>query len=76
MAKPLRTEKRPAKQAPFPPAGGIPYKVVDGDNWVSVAKKFTLDVKKLIAFNFQTNDPGEVNWYLREKVGSIKRRRK
>jgi hypothetical protein len=36
---------------------------------VSVAKKFTLDVKKLIAFNFQTNDPGEVNWYLREKVG-------
>jgi hypothetical protein len=69
MAKPLRTEKRPPKEAPFPPAGGIPYKVVDGDTWGSVAKKFTLDVMKLIHFNFQTNDPGEVNWYLREKVG-------
>ena len=67
--KPLRTEKPPAKEAPFPPAGGIGYKVKDGETWGSVANMFGLDVKKLIRFNFQTDDPGEVNWYLRVKVG-------
>lgn len=67
--KPLRTEKPPAKEAPFPPAGGIGYKVKDGETWGSVANMFGLDVKKLIKFNFQTDDPGEVNWYLRVKVG-------
>jgi hypothetical protein len=67
--KPLRTEKPPTKVAPFPPAGGIGYRVQDGEKWESVAKMFGLDVKELIKFNFQTNDPGEVNWYLRVKVG-------
>jgi hypothetical protein len=69
MAKPLKTEKPPKKVAPFPPAGGVFSKVVDGDTWESVAKMFKMDVKKLIDFNFKTNDPEEVNWYLREKVG-------
>ena len=51
--KPLRTEKPPAKEAPFPPAGGIGYKVTDGETWGSGANMFGLDVKKLIRFNFQ-----------------------
>jgi hypothetical protein len=34
-----------------------------------VARRFGLDVKKLIDFSFKINDPGVVNWYLRVKVG-------
>lgn len=65
--------KRPGVVAPFPSpehrTSGTPYKVKDGDNWWSIATANRVDVGALIAFNFKTSNPDEINWYLREKVG-------
>ena len=65
--------KQPSVLAPFPSpehlASGPPYKVKDGDNWWSIAAAHRIDVGALIAFNFKTSNPDEINWYLREKVG-------
>ncbi len=52
---------------------GFTYRVHDGDSWESVAKRFMVDVKDLIHFNFMTTVPAEVNWYLRSYVGCNKR---
>jgi hypothetical protein len=64
-------EKAPLKPLPkdFVPESSISYPVVDGDDWYKVAAKFTVDVQKLIYFNFHTNNPDEVNWYLKRNVG-------
>lgn len=54
---------------------GIPYRPRDKpfqEDWGSVARKFGVGVKELIFFNFLTNDPDEVNWYLHHNVGCIK----
>lgn len=65
--------KQPGVLAPFPSpahlAGGTPYKVKDGDDWSSIARANGVDAGALIAFNFKTSNPDEINWYLREKVG-------
>jgi hypothetical protein len=65
--------RRPSVPTPFPSplhlASGTPYKVKDGDNWWSIATANRVDVGALIAFNFKTSNPDEINWYLREKVG-------
>lgn len=53
----------------FRPAGGMPYRVRDGDSWVSVALRAGVAVWDLIDFNFRTRNPDEVNWYLRRNVG-------
>src|SRR6185295_11005017 len=47
-----------------------PYRVRDGDSWVSLAAadEWT-NVWDLITANFDTHIPEEVNWYLREYVG-------
>jgi hypothetical protein len=55
----------------------VPYRVKGSDDnrnpnrdtWVSVARQHNPDVKKLIWFNFETENPDEVNWYLRRNVG-------
>ncbi len=67
-------EKRPAKPLPtnHVPTGGTAYRVKDGDSWGTVAQKHGIDTWDLIAFNFQTRVPAEVNWYLRENVGCNK----
>lgn len=59
----------------FTPAGGISYKVKDGDSWVSLAASKGVDPWALIRFNYP-NLPAsnreaalEVNWYLQEYVG-------
>jgi hypothetical protein len=67
----MKYEKAPAAPRPkMPPPGGIPHKVIDGDTWGSLAKKFGFSsVWDLIFFNFGTKDPREVNWYLREHIG-------
>jgi hypothetical protein len=55
--------------------GGIPYRPKDHpkqEDWYTVAEKFSVGVKELIYFNFMTNDPDEVNWYLKNYVGCIK----
>jgi hypothetical protein len=56
----------------FRPKGGTPYRVQDGDNWTSVARRAAVDVWDLIDFNFRTRNPDEVNWYLRRNVGCRK----
>jgi hypothetical protein len=59
----------------YVPQGGVPYKVRDGESWITIARKHNTDPWALIRFNY----PGlpsrnelaapEVNWYLQEYVG-------
>jgi hypothetical protein len=42
------------------------------EDWGTVARKFNFDVQELIRFNFMTNDPDEVNWYLHYHTGCNK----
>jgi LysM domain len=68
---PLRTEKRPVPELPlnYRPEGSYEYQVKTGDSWVSLAAKLQVDPWELIRFNFKTDDPGEVNHYLRVRTG-------
>ena len=66
-----KAPKNPLPQAYVPPAS-IRYKVTDGDSWLSVAAKFKMTPAALIEFNFKTQDPAEINWYLRRNVGCRK----
>ena len=55
--------------------GGIPYRPKDHpvqEDWESVATKFAVGVKDLIYFNFMTDNPDVVNWYLKNYVGCEK----
>jgi len=51
------------------PPGGVPYKLQNGDNWVSLAQRLGMDPKSLIFFNFGTSEPKYVNYYLKHNVG-------
>lgn len=64
-------KKRPSPCLPetYRPPGGMAYRVKDNDNWESVASKLGIDAKALIFYNFQTNNPEEVNYYLEHNVG-------
>ena len=73
--------EKPVTLYPIPvgwqPPLSVPYRVKGSNNnrdtkrdtWISVARQHNLDVQKLIWFNFQTENPDEVNWYLRRNVG-------
>jgi hypothetical protein len=65
--------KKPKVPVAFPPANHLrAYQVRDGDNWWTLQKQFGLkDPWSLIRYNFRTDDPAEVNWYLREYVGCV-----
>ena len=67
-------ERHPVSPLPpgYRPLTAKPYNVRTGDTWESVALQNNLDVQKLIHFNFQTNNPDEVNWYLHHRVGCVK----
>jgi spore germination protein YaaH len=67
-------ERPPASPLPsvYLPQGESPHRVKDGDDWYSVARQFHVNVAQLIAFNFKTHRPEEVNWYLRQNVGCNK----
>jgi hypothetical protein len=58
----------PQDYQPFPSRR---YPVQDLDTWENIAMRNHLDVDDLIYFNFHTNIPEEVNWYLRRNVGCI-----
>src|SRR5438046_9214035 len=45
------------------------HRVSDGEDCASVAAQYNVNVKDLIYFNFHTNVPEEVNWYLRRNTG-------
>lgn len=64
-------EKKPKKLAPRIPENGpqIKHRVSNDESFVTIASKHQIDVWKLIRHNFQTDNPDEVNWYLREYVG-------
>ena len=66
-------EKRPANPIPkgTQPPHSKGHRVKDGENWYSVAENAGMDVWDLIEFNFNTRDPAEVNWYLRNNVGCV-----
>jgi len=67
---PIERAPRDPLPVDFVPQGAATtHRIRDGDNWASVAGKFSVDAKKLIFFNFKTNHPDEVNWYLRRNVG-------
>jgi hypothetical protein len=53
----------------YPPPGGFPYPIHHEEDWGSVAKRWQVDPRALIYFNFHTNNTDEVNWYLSHKVG-------
>ena len=53
----------------YVPPGGMAYRVKNNDNWGSVAAKLGIDATALIHYNFNTNVPEEVNYYLEKNVG-------
>ena len=70
----MPVEKEPVRKVSrtYIPPGSAPYRVKDGDTWVSVAQTHALDPWDLIEFNFpgSVDDEkgvvlhGVVNWYL------------
>lgn len=67
--RPPKSRVRPHFGASIPRARPIPYRVLDGDSWASLARKFEMDAKNLIWFNFKTTVRPEINWYLYNYVG-------
>jgi len=74
----LPGNETPSKQLKdWPPPNSIPRPVgglsgppgTPDDTWESVARQYNLDVHQLIYFNFNTNNPKEVNWYLHTYIG-------
>lgn len=68
----MANEREPSDPLPadFEPEGWVEkHRVSDGEDWAFVAKKYDVDVRKLIHFNFHTNIPEEINWYLRRNTG-------
>jgi hypothetical protein len=68
----MANEREPDNPLPadYVPEGYVEqHRVSDGEDWASVAAQYNVDVKDLIYFNFHTNVPEEVNWYLRRNVG-------
>jgi hypothetical protein len=65
--------KAPTKPLPsgYRPTGSQPYKVKDSDTWWTLSVKSGVDPWWLIQYNFETRDPGEVNWYLMNRVGCV-----
>ncbi len=70
----LSIERAPRSPLPsgFMPPGGSQYKVKDGESWKALAARWGIDAKQLIYFNFHTNNPDEVNWYLSHYTGCDK----
>ena len=72
------SEKAPANpNLNYIPPGSAPFKVTASDNWWKLAarpevKAAGLSAMDLCAFNFQTRNAMEINWYLRNKIGCNK----
>jgi hypothetical protein len=68
----MANESTPDNPLPvdFVPEGSVEtHRVSDGEDWASVAAQYNVKVDDLIYFNFHTNIPEEVNWYLRRNTG-------
>jgi len=63
-------ERPPIRPLPPGPRPGRPHPVDDNENWASIAKKYGVTVRELIANNCGLNvTPEEINWYLHTRVG-------
>jgi hypothetical protein len=51
------------------PPGGVPYRLKNGDNWISIAQQLGMAPESLIFFNYGTSEPKHVNYYLKHNVG-------
>jgi hypothetical protein len=68
----MANEREPDSPLPvdFVPERAVAtHRVSDGEDWASVAAQYDVEVDDLIYFNFHTNVPEEVNWYLRRNTG-------
>src|SRR5260221_1294067 len=68
----MANERTPLDPLPvdFVPEGAVAtHRVTDGEDWASVAAEYNVKVDDLIYFNFHTNEPEEVNWYLGRNTG-------
>jgi hypothetical protein len=68
----MANESEPDNPLPvdFVPEGSVEtHRVSDGEDWASVAAQYNVKVDDLIYFNFHTNVPEEVNWYLHRNTG-------
>jgi hypothetical protein len=68
----MANESEPDNPLPvdFVPKGSVEtHRVSDGEDWASVAAQYNVKIDDLIYFNFHTNIPEEVNWYLRRNTG-------
>lgn len=60
---------QPSMSIPYRVKGSNDRKSTNRDTWVTIARQHQMDPAKLIWFNFLTENPDEVNWYLRRNVG-------
>ncbi len=66
--------KAPTNPLPvgYRPPGADAHKVTEKDSWWTLAASRPVDPWWLIQYNFETRDPAEVNWYLKNRVGCMK----
>lgn len=63
-------ERFPLRPLPVGPRPGVPHRVGDNEDWASIARKYGVTVRELIANNCGLNvTPEEINWYLHMRVG-------
>lgn len=63
----------PNRVAPeYRPAYSAEHFVTDKDSWKSLGERYRLSPGFIIDSNFKTNDPEEINWYLRNYVKCTK----
>jgi LysM domain len=66
----VKMEKpQPCLPPTYRPANALPYRVKNGDSFVSVAARLGITPKQLLLFNFNTDNPLHVNYYLQHNLG-------
>lgn len=66
---PIEREPLSKVSKSYVPPDSKPYRVKDGDSWVTIAAAHGIEPWDLIEANFRTRLAPEVNWYLRNYVG-------
>lgn len=66
----VKMEKpQPCLPPGYRPPNSLPYRVKNGDSFVSVAARLGITPKALLLFNFNTDNPLHVNYYLQHNLG-------
>lgn len=53
----------------YRPPGAAPYRVQNGDSFTSIAGRLGMSPKALLQFNYKTEHPPYINYYLKHNVG-------